>query len=966
MRVTDASTYRLLQTNLTRTENGLQDLYNMATTGLKLNKASDDPSSITPVLSLRNQLILSERFKDTLGVAGDEMKSTDSFLNSSENIYQRLSEISVNAINSSLNQKDLNTLADEVSELKKQMLDVANAQIDGEYIFAGYSVTKPPFTENPNYDPALYDESDNSTWPITYNGDHNRTTLEIGESEYLQVNLTGNELFSGVANSEWSSTGTNGLQGESLLSSGTVTPSVPPFTGQNIVIEYGDNTMTIPESFLTANPADTNYAQTLSNLLENAPTNVGDMSQLTNFSLADADTYDFTVTNSAGVTVGIQLDGNPGQEFTLQGMSNALATTAGISDLQPAVAPHTSGTLSNGIKYDITTGELLFSAPVGDTVTTSDSIVDNENFGDLGAALANINPLSSYNLDVANKAGESISVTLDSSTGFTNQDMANALGATATPPIAAPVTSGTLDNGISFDISTGELIFSAPAGDAVNTTTTINNGIEITNLGDVSASGAITNYDLDIANSAGVTVTANLTPPFTNQTMADALGDLTGTTTVGTPISSGTLSNGVMFDISSGELLLTAAQDDFVNTSKSIDGGAATTTPSSSATLDLDTDLANLGAATTLETYKLEIANNSGHTISVALDGSAGKEFTSQAMADALGATLSPPLSAPVTSGTLDNGITFDVTSGDLVLNNPSGDGINTKTIINGGTAVSSPILTSSAPGVSPGTGLDTNITPATNNFGSDPAAGAAATYDLDITSAGSTVSINLAAPFTSLNDIGEALGNQLTPPDPTALMGTLNNGVSYDISSGELVLTGNDDGTNLVTSTNIDAAGATTNTTYGTVDVHTNTIQDATLSGAGLAGAGLEAEKLDGSTTIDIFGVLTQLEESLRAGNLKDPVNTGGGVERALANLKVAADQNRINRSQLGVKAKRVDESINIQSLAMVDFKTTLSRYEDANITELFSDITKKETALQATLKVVGRVSSISILDYI
>jgi len=99
-----------------------------------------------------------------------------------------------------MNESDLTTLADEIAALKDQLLYSANATIDGKYIFSGYKQDTAPFTENPDYDPDLYDISDSTTWPYIYNGDHNRTELEISPGEYMEVNLTGNELFMGISN----------------------------------------------------------------------------------------------------------------------------------------------------------------------------------------------------------------------------------------------------------------------------------------------------------------------------------------------------------------------------------------------------------------------------------------------------------------------------------------------------------------------------------------------------------------------------------------------------------------------------------------------------------------------------------------------------------------------------------------------------------------------------------------------
>ena len=200
MKVTDSSTYRLMQTNLDRITNNLSSLYEQGATGLKLNKPSDDPGAIRPVLTTRTQLQHNDRHLETMGVAGDKMASTESHLGTVENILVRAEEIAISSINSSRNDSDLATLADEIAALKDQLLYSANATIDGKYIFSGYKQDTAPFTENPGYDPDLYDIGDSTTWPYIYNGGHNRTELEISPGEYMEVNLTGNELFMGISN----------------------------------------------------------------------------------------------------------------------------------------------------------------------------------------------------------------------------------------------------------------------------------------------------------------------------------------------------------------------------------------------------------------------------------------------------------------------------------------------------------------------------------------------------------------------------------------------------------------------------------------------------------------------------------------------------------------------------------------------------------------------------------------------
>ena len=213
MKVTENTTYRLMQTNLDRISNELLELREQGATGVKLNKPSDDPGAIRPVLNARAQLQQNDRHLEIMGHAGDKMASTDSYMESVENVLVRVKEIAINSINSSMSQSDLANLANEVAELKEQLLYSANATIDGKYIFAGFEQNTVPFTENPAYDPALYNISDSTTWPYLYNGDHNRTQLEITPGEFMDINLTGNELFMGISNEVAATGSTDPFQG---------------------------------------------------------------------------------------------------------------------------------------------------------------------------------------------------------------------------------------------------------------------------------------------------------------------------------------------------------------------------------------------------------------------------------------------------------------------------------------------------------------------------------------------------------------------------------------------------------------------------------------------------------------------------------------------------------------------------------------------------------------------------------
>lgn len=455
MKVTDTSTFRLMQSNLDRITTDLQDLRSQGTTGLKFTTASDNPSSVRPVLTARTQIQESERYIDTLGKASDAMDSMDSNMGHVEDILVRAKEIAINAVNSSLSASDLETLANEVSELRAELLDSANAVVDGKYVFAGYQENTVPFIENEDYDASTYDISDVNTWPYLYQGDPNPTELEISSNEFLEINVTGNEVFMGISNEIAVNGWSNPYQGESVTSG-----DLSNGTGDITITPDGGSTITIPAAALT--DSGDNYAGLVSDLFNSSTTNDTGLVSTTNaaevdlgsLSLTDldesaGDSYDFNI-SSGGSTISVNLTGSTGYDFTLEGLASALANTSGAENLTS-----TSGTLSNGVSYDISSGSLELSGPddgseidLSETVTGGTAAVG---IGGTQTAYGTINIATNSGTDVyidgAGLTDLGLSTTnLDGASG--SVDIFTVLMQTEEAIRAGNVTDGSIENQI--------------------------------------------------------------------------------------------------------------------------------------------------------------------------------------------------------------------------------------------------------------------------------------------------------------------------------------------------------------------------------------------------------------------------------------------------------------------------------------------------------------------------------------
>jgi flagellar hook-associated protein 3 FlgL len=202
MRATQTTTYRSLGTFLNRASERMADLQLQAATGKRLNRPSDDPTAISPVLSARTQIQASDRYIETIDTGTDRINNMDGTFEHIENILQRVREITIAGVNGSLSPEDMATFGDEVGQLKEELLSAANAQVDGKYLFGGYQTKTTPFIVNPAYDPLTYDPTyyDPATNPppVLYQGDAGQLKMEIAPGELVRVGVDGATFFLGL------------------------------------------------------------------------------------------------------------------------------------------------------------------------------------------------------------------------------------------------------------------------------------------------------------------------------------------------------------------------------------------------------------------------------------------------------------------------------------------------------------------------------------------------------------------------------------------------------------------------------------------------------------------------------------------------------------------------------------------------------------------------------------------------
>lgn len=109
----------------------------------------------------------------------------------------------------------------------------------------------------------------------------------------------------------------------------------------------------------------------------------------------------------------------------------------------------------------------------------------------------------------------------------------------------------------------------------------------------------------------------------------------------------------------------------------------------------------------------------------------------------------------------------------------------------------------------------------------------------------------------------------------------------------------------------------------------------------------------------VDLFASLDDLDTALLSGDTSQ-------ISDQLEPLELAAEQVRTVQGQVGIDMARIDDVITMQTNLNLIMEAKLSSEQDADLTEVLSEITKLELSLEATMEVTGRVSALNLFNYL
>jgi len=178
MRVTEQMRYDSVANNLSQLSSRQAKAAQEAQTGVRVNLPSDDPIAAAQLARLAaSQSQVTARRSTISSVRGDA-ELAESSLQQASDLLASARELAMQGGNGALNANERATLAQQVKDIRDQLVGVANTKGTSGYLFAGSATETKPFSATG-----------------AFNGNDDAHVVDIGNSTPSAVNASGAKAF---------------------------------------------------------------------------------------------------------------------------------------------------------------------------------------------------------------------------------------------------------------------------------------------------------------------------------------------------------------------------------------------------------------------------------------------------------------------------------------------------------------------------------------------------------------------------------------------------------------------------------------------------------------------------------------------------------------------------------------------------------------------------------------------------
>lgn len=157
----------------------------VATTGKRIQQASDDPTASTQVMSSNTTLRALDQYKTNVQRASSRIDTEDSVLSQIGDLITRAKEVGLQQGGTTASAATRQVAGAEIDELFKQIGQLGNTKFGDEYLFGGDQATTAPFTVT----------GTGATLDYTATNSTGTRTTQIGDGQSIEVAHNGKQLL---------------------------------------------------------------------------------------------------------------------------------------------------------------------------------------------------------------------------------------------------------------------------------------------------------------------------------------------------------------------------------------------------------------------------------------------------------------------------------------------------------------------------------------------------------------------------------------------------------------------------------------------------------------------------------------------------------------------------------------------------------------------------------------------------
>ncbi len=190
MRISSKMLSRQFMSNLNNVYRQLTDDHTKVSTGKAFQKPSEDPISALQSMDVTRELERMEQYEKNIDRAKSQLMESENALSGVSDSLIEVKTILQKAMNGTMNDENRDSMAQVVSSMKDNIVNLLNSEYGGSYLFGGYNSASAPFSSEGYNGQTIEIMGDAEAIELN----NQRIKIKTGRSTDMAVSLPGLEI----------------------------------------------------------------------------------------------------------------------------------------------------------------------------------------------------------------------------------------------------------------------------------------------------------------------------------------------------------------------------------------------------------------------------------------------------------------------------------------------------------------------------------------------------------------------------------------------------------------------------------------------------------------------------------------------------------------------------------------------------------------------------------------------------